>query len=182
MIIVYHVGYMSKLEVYKYSELGWSRWLFGPFFLLVGLGLWWVEYGQIRHSIANHNGTSVWLWLAFAIVGLVFVTVGDGMLASQRENWIEGRTWQSKWGWGFKWTIHTYYKDEIRGFVVTEQPIIAVFGNRATTMGRRYLVSGLLHVRKWSRPIALCATKEEAEKICDRFEREVGSTPKLEKL
>jgi hypothetical protein len=168
---------MEKINVYRFSLLGPGRWLFGPMMIIFGVGLLLTEKAQMVHRVANGgkiigSAFDVVMWGGFALVGLFCLAWGIWMLQSDRRTWLADN--QLHTVRGIVPMFHKRYsKQEIRGYEVSKQPVIVVFGSRATTMGSHYQVTVLLD-RGQRKPrtmiIANCNSEVDALKIKAKLE------------
>ncbi len=166
--------------IYRYSPLGWARLLYGPMFLLFGLGFLSVFVSELQHRRANGGLSTepfdLMLWGGFLLVPIVFLACGVAMVQSDRKSWIENGAWHTARG-EFPMFRRRLTKADVRGFYVANVPAIAVFGNRASVVGNRFHVQALLsNGRRVA--IAWFADRPSAKSVADHFEREVGSKPK----
>lgn len=168
-------------DVYRYSLLGWARLLYGPMFLLFGIGFLTAFVSELQHAQRNGGlstgALDLALWGGFALVPVIFLVCGAAMLQSDRRSWIENGAWHSVRGevpmLHRKWT-----KSDVRGFYVANVPLFAVYGSRTTVVGSRFHAQALLANGKRV-AIAWFFSEKDARAVVDRFERAVGSTPKM---
>lgn len=166
--------------VYRYSLLGWARLLYGPMFLLFGVGFLMAFVSELQHAQRNGGLSTepldLVLWGGFLLVPAIFIACGVAMVQSDRRSWIEAGTWHSVRGEAPMFH-RARTRLDVRGFYVASVPLSAVFGSRTTVVGRRYHVQALLaNGRRVA--IAWFFSEKDARAVADRFEREVGSTPR----
>jgi len=168
-------------NAYRYSPLGWARLLYGPMFLLFGTGFLMALASELQHAQRNGGlstgALDLALWGGFSLVPAIFLACGAAMIQSDRRSWIENGAWHSVRG-----EVPMFHqartRSDARGFYAAKVLLFAVYGKRTTVVGSRFQTFALLANGK-TVVIAWFATEKDAQALADRFEREVGSTPKL---
>ncbi len=164
---------------YRYSPLGPARLLFGPMFVVIGLGFLAAFVSELQHRRANGGLSTepfdLALWGGFLLVPVIFLACGAAMAQSDRRSWIEDGAWHTTRG-EFPMFHRRHRKKDVRGFFVLNVPLFATFGKRTVQIGSRFQAFALLTSGKRV-AIASSADREASQSIADRFEREVGSTP-----
>lgn len=172
---------IPQTDAYRYSLLGWARLLYGPMFLLFGAGFLVAFALELQHAQRNGGlstgALDLAMWGGFLLVPAVFLACGAAMLQSDRRSWIESGAWHSVRG-----EVPMFHRArtriDVRGFYAAKVLLFAVYGKRTTVVGSRYQTFALLANGK-KIVIAWFSAEKDAQSLADRFEREVGSTPKL---
>lgn len=166
-----------------YSPLGWAQWLYGPFWVLVGLFMGFQFVGEVNHSIANsgvdvHSFSDAWhalfchslicrdndllfgliAWPLFGLVALGLIAAGLALMSFDRESLISTDRFQTWRGRFVPWHKEIFTKTDITGWNIEKTPRIVVIGNRASTMGWFYRISATMN-RPGKKPRTLFVAK-----------------------
>ena len=163
---------MANDAVIRYKPLGWSVWVYGPIFALMGAFLLYQWQGEMFHTVAN-SGIAVqsfsdWIgavicpssrcdtfeftfsavmWVLFFCTGLVFLFLGTLMMNVDRSTVIEGRTLITWRGNFFKWQKRSFTCADIASMHVEKVPVFMVMGNRVSKIGEKWRVMAILNTK-----------------------------------
>ncbi|NBS41435.1 hypothetical protein EBS80_02140 [bacterium] len=160
------------MRTYTFSPIGWSKWLFGPFFLGTGSFLAFQFFIAASRGQLGGEWFMIVLSAAFFLATAAFLVAGAWMIESDRNSWMEDGAWHTTRG-----AIPLFHKRHARSaveqFFVEKEPAIAVFGNRASVVGWRYHLKARLVGRKRPVRIAFFANEENANSALSAFTEQV---------
>ncbi len=190
---------MANAEtVIRYEPLGWSVWVFGPIFALIGAVLLYQWQGEIFHTVEN-SGVAVrsfsdWIgavicpssrcdwfefafsavmWTLFFCAGLVFLFLGVLMMNVDRSTSISNKmlvTWRGNF---IRWQKESLTRANIASIDVAMIPVFGLIGRRTYNIGNKWRVIATLNAKRITgkpkkRILAIVWKESEARAIAEK--------------
>lgn len=163
---------MANDAVIRYKPLGWSVWVYGPIFALMGAFLLYQWQAEIFHTVASSGivvrSTSDWfsavicpgsrcdtleyalsavMWVLFFCSGLVFLFLGMLMMNIDRSTIVENRTLLTWRGNFVRWQKQSLTSADIEKIDVAMVPVFGLIGKRAYKIGDKWRVTAILKAK-----------------------------------